>query len=37
MVERLKFDLLYIHNASLLLDLKIMLHTFLIVVRGEGK
>ena len=37
MVERLKFDLLYIHNASLLLDLKIMLQTFLIVVRGEGK
>jgi exopolysaccharide biosynthesis polyprenyl glycosylphosphotransferase len=37
MVERLKLDLLYIHNASLLLDLKIMLHTFLIVVRGEGK
>lgn len=37
MVERLKFDLLYIHNASLLLDIKILLHTFLIVLRGEGK
>ena len=37
MVERLKFDILYIENMSLLVDLKIMLYTILIIFKGRGK
>ncbi len=37
MIERLKFDLLYIENISLSLDIKIILHTFLVVFGGRGK
>lgn len=37
MVERLKFDLLYIENMSLVLDLKILLFTIKTVLRAEGK
>tara|TARA_R110002050_G_scaffold63048_10_gene138132 strand:+ start:1784 stop:3199 length:1416 start_codon:yes stop_codon:yes gene_type:complete len=37
MVERLKFDLLYIENMSLLVDIKILIYTVLIVVKGSGK
>jgi len=37
MVERLKFDVLYIENMSLLVDIKIMIHTILIVFQGRGK
>lgn len=37
MVERLRYDILYIQNLSFEVDLKILLHTFLTVVRGEGK
>lgn len=37
MVERTRFDLIYINNMSLLLDLKIMIHTILTIIKGAGK
>lgn len=37
MVERMKYDILYIQNLSLAVDLRIILHTVRTVVRGEGK
>lgn len=37
MVERSKFDLLYINNMSILVDLKIMLYTVLTILEGRGK
>jgi exopolysaccharide biosynthesis polyprenyl glycosylphosphotransferase len=37
MIERMKYDLLYIENISLLLDLRIIIYTILIVFQGRGK
>ncbi len=37
MLQRLRFDILYIENMSLVLDLKIIFYTVLVLVRGEGK
>ncbi len=37
MVERLRYDLIYIENISILTDLKILLHTVRTVVGGHGK
>jgi len=37
MIERMKYDLLYIENCSLALDIKIILYTFMVIVQGRGK
>lgn len=37
MLQRLKFDILYIENMSISLDIKILFYTILIVVQGKGK
>jgi lipopolysaccharide/colanic/teichoic acid biosynthesis glycosyltransferase len=36
MIERLEFDLLYLDNMSLLIDIKIMIYTILIILKGKG-
>jgi exopolysaccharide biosynthesis polyprenyl glycosylphosphotransferase len=37
MVQRMKYDLLYIRNMSIALDLKIMFYTIAIIFKGKGK
>ncbi len=37
MLRRLKYDILYIENMSLAVDLKILAYTALIVLKGDGK
>jgi exopolysaccharide biosynthesis polyprenyl glycosylphosphotransferase len=37
MVQRLKYDILYIENMSLAMDIKILLYTIIIVFKGSGK
>lgn len=37
MVQRMKYDLLYLRNRSIALDIKIMLYTILIVLKAKGK
>ena len=36
MIKRLKFDILYIENLSLSLDLKILLYTIKVLLEGRG-
>ena len=37
MVRRLKYDILYIENMSLAVDLKILAYTIIIILKGDGK
>lgn len=37
MVKRLKYDIIYIENMSVMMDFKIMIYTVLTVVYGRGK
>lgn len=37
MVERLRYDLLYLENMSIATDIKILIYTVLIVLQGRGK
>lgn len=37
MLQRMKFDLLYLENMSISLDFKILFYTVLVIIKGKGK
>ncbi len=36
MIKRLRYDLIYIENMSIFMDIKIIVYTILIIIRGHG-
>jgi len=37
MIKRLKYDLIYLENMSIMMDVKILIYTVLILIQGRGK
>ena len=37
MIQRMRFDLLYLKNRTLVLDFKIMLYTLITILKAKGK
>jgi len=37
MIQRMPYDIMYIENVSLVLDLRIMFHSISIILSGKGK
>lgn len=37
MIDRLKYDLIYLENRSFLVDIKILIYTVLVIIQGKGK
>ena len=37
MIQRMKYDIIYIENMSFIIDMKILIYTILIVLQGRGK
>jgi len=37
MIERLRYDVIYIENMSLAVDFRIMIYTVLIILQGRGQ
>jgi lipopolysaccharide/colanic/teichoic acid biosynthesis glycosyltransferase len=37
MIQRLKYDILYLENRSIALDFKIIFYTLVVLVQGTGK
>lgn len=37
MLQRMKFDMLYLENMSIALDIKILFYTLLVILKGKGK
>jgi len=36
MIERMRYDLIYIENMSLYVDFKIMIYTLITILKGRG-
>jgi len=37
MIERLKYDIIYLENLSIFSDIKVMAYTLIIIIQGRGK